>query len=111
MLTWKMDPETMGLAMLAAGDAAAMLSGVNPSLFTIRTFRDSKIHAARTARDIRYGMALGSSLALVVGWGATLVSGSYWPLFVTMLTLIVLDGAYEWAIRTPHGLHSTIADQ
>lgn len=101
----------MGLAMLAVGDAAAMLSGVNPSIFTIRTFRSTKRHADETATDIRYGMALGSGLALIVGFGATLVSKSWWPLFVTMLALVVLDGAYEMALRAPHGHYGSMAEQ
>jgi CHASE2 domain-containing sensor protein len=106
-----MNPEVMGLAMLAAGDAAAMLSGVNPSIFTIRTFRSSNAHASRTQSDIHTGMVLGSALAIVVGYGAALVVRSWWPLFVTLATLAVLNGAYEWALRNPHNLHANIADQ
>lgn len=96
-LTWKLDPETMGLAALAAGDAAAFLSGVNPSLFTIRTFHGQW----GTAEDIRRGMILGSTLALMVGFGATLVSESWWPFVLTIAATAVLDCAYEWAIRNP----------
>lgn len=110
-MNWNINPETMGLAMLAAGDAAAMLSGVNPSLFTIRAFRRNGAHSERTARDIHTGMVIGSTLALAVGYGASLVTNSFWPLAVTLATLAILDGAYEWALRNPAGLHDSIAAQ
>lgn len=100
-VSWKMNPETMGLAALAAGDAAAFLSGVNPSLFTIRTFAGDWTSSNNTANDIRTGMIIGNALALLVGFGATLVSQSWWPLVVTIACAAVLDGAYEWALRTP----------
>ena len=112
MISWRLDAEVAGLAMLAAGDAASMLSGVNPSLFTIRTFRSAgTAQAAFTQQDIRMGMGLGSALALVVGFGATLASKSWWPTLVTLITLAVLDGAYEAALRNPHNTHKSIADQ
>lgn len=91
----------MGLAALAAGDAAAFLSGVNPSLFTIRTFAGNWASADGTAGDIRRGMILGNALALAVGFGATAVSKSWWPLMLTLGTAAVLDFAYEWALRCP----------
>lgn len=96
-ISWKLDAETMGLAALASGDAAAFLSGVNPSLFTIRTFQNDW----GTSGDIRVGMILGNALALAVGFGATLVSQSWWPFVFTLSVAAVLDAAYEWALRNP----------
>jgi predicted anti-sigma-YlaC factor YlaD len=96
-----MDAETMGLAALAAGDAAAFLSGVNPSLFTIRSFRNTWGSADQTASDIHTGVILGNALAFAVGFGATLVSQSWWPLTITLLVAAILDCAYEWALRSP----------
>jgi hypothetical protein len=100
-VTWKVDAESMGLAALAAGDAAAFLSGVNPSLFTIRTFRGQWANAEATANDIHTGVLLGNALALVVAFGATLVSKSWWPLAMTVAVAAVLDISYEWALRSP----------
>lgn len=100
-ISWSLDVQTMGLAVLAAGDSAAFLSGVNPSLFTIRTFRGDWASKEGTAADIRRGMAIGNSLALMVGAGATAVSKSWWPLVLTALVAGALSLAYEWAIRCP----------
>lgn len=102
-ITYRVDAEIMALSVLAAGDAAAFLSGVNPSLFTIRTFSGDWAGTDETAGDIRKGMILGNALALAVGGAATVVSESWWPLIFTMGAAIVLDMAYEWALRCPRG--------
>ena len=103
MPTWHVSPEIMGLSALAAGDAAAFLSGVNPSLFTIRKFRGEWASTEHTAVDIHTGMILGNALAAMIALGATYVSGSWWPLVFTMFAALVLDLAYEWALRSPRG--------
>ncbi|MHB8739456.1 MAG: hypothetical protein ACYC9D_12835 [Candidatus Dormibacteria bacterium] len=103
-LTWKMDAQIAGISALTASDAASFLSAACPSLFTIRTFRQARLGAQdETAADLRRGMALGSSLAVLAGLGGTAVTGSWGPLATTVVTLVVLNGAYEWAIRSPRG--------
>ena len=91
----------MGLSALAAGDAAAFLSGMNPSLFTIRTFRTDWASNDQTKNDIRVGTAIGNVLAFMVGFGASAVSESWWPLAMTVAVMLILDCAYEWALRVP----------
>jgi hypothetical protein len=100
-VSFKMDPETLGIAVLSAGDAAAFLSGVNPSLFTIRTFRGDWASQQQTASDIHTGMIIGNALALAVGFASTLVTQSWWPLLFTIACAGALDIAYEWALRSP----------
>ena len=110
--SFRLDSEVAGIAALVAADAAAFLSGVNPSLFTIRTFRSlGSGEAAETSRDIRMGMAIGTALALVAGLGGSAVTRSWWPLLATIATLVVLCGAYELALQHPHNRHRSIADQ
>jgi hypothetical protein len=111
VLTWRATPEVWGLAMLAAGDAAAFQSGWCPSLFTVRTFRAKGAHAERTAGDIRLGMTLGSGMALVVGFGASYVGKSWWPLAFTIGALGLFWGVYEWALANPANVHQDIASQ
>jgi hypothetical protein len=111
-LTFQADAEIIGLTALVMADAAAFLSGVNPSLFTMRAFTDAGgAKADNTKLDIRIGSVIGSSLALIAGTGASLVSGSWWPILGTIVTLVVIIGSYEWAINNPHGYGSAIGSQ
>lgn len=111
-ISWHMDADTAGVAALVAADAAAFLSGVNPSLFTMRAFRSEGGEKAETTKtDIRIGSAIGGLLAIIVGIGATLITKSWWPLVVTVLVLAVMIGSYEWAIANPHNRGGDIATQ
>lgn len=110
-ITWAIDSEAMGVTALCVADAAGMLAAFNPSMFTIRTFGGGAVEGANTAESIHIGMALGSAISLIVGFGGTLVTRSWWPLFGTIVGLIVLCGAYEWALRNPHGAHKGMKDQ
>jgi hypothetical protein len=100
-----MDSEIAGISALVAADAAAYMSAFNPSIFTIRTFRQAKLGASadETAADIRRGMVLGGILTVVTGFGGSAVTTSWWPFLTAMLTLAFLVAAYEWAIRNPRG--------
>ncbi len=109
--TWKIDSDSMGVTALCVADAAGMLAAFCPSMFTIRTFGGSAVEGQNTAQSIHIGMALGTFISLVVGYGGTLVTGSWWPFFGTVLSLIILNGAYEWALRHPHNAHQGMADQ
>jgi hypothetical protein len=100
-----MDSEVAGISALVAADAAAFLSGVNPSMFTIRQFSTSKpgVDSAETAGDIRRGMVIGSALALTAAFGGSAVTRSWWPVAATVFTLLILCLSYEWALRNPRG--------
>jgi hypothetical protein len=99
-LDWALNGESMGLAALAAGDSAAFLSGMNPSIFTIRS-QFGQSGGDDTAKDIHIGMIIANALAITVGFGASAVSGSWWPVTITVGVTIILDIAYEWALRCP----------
>jgi hypothetical protein len=111
-MTWKMDSEIAGISALVAADAAAYMSAFCPSLFTIRAFRSTRnlTDHDETAGDIYRGMALGAALTLVTGFGGAAVTGSYWPLAISIVVLGVLIGAYVWALENPRG-SAGIAEQ
>jgi hypothetical protein len=109
---WEADAEVVGIAILVAADAAAFLSGTNPSLFTIRTFRSSKVSAIdqqNTRHDIQIGTVIGSVMAVGAGFGGSLVTKSWLPLAAAIGALIILDGAYMWALANPHDTRGSIA--
>ena len=103
-MDWKVDGEIVGLTALVAADVAAFLSGMNPSFFTMRAFADQGGEKAEnTKKDVRIGSTVGALLALTAGFGASLVSDSWWPLAASAVTLAIIIGAYEYAINNPHG--------
>jgi hypothetical protein len=110
-ITWQLDHESMGVTALCVADAAGMLAAFCPSMFTIRTFGGGAVEGANTAESIHIGMVLGSAISLLVGLGGTLVTRSWWPLAGTVIGLIFLCGAYEWALRNPHNTHKGLKDQ
>ena len=89
--------ETVGLALLAAGEVPNFLAGMMPSLMTIQKFTADD--GARAS--LRRGDLAGGALALAVGIGATLAAGSPLPLVMTTATLAVMLALYEHAIRNP----------
>ena len=102
--TWRIDSETAGITALCMGDAAAMLSSTNPSMFTIRQFSlGSEGGMEGVAGDIRRGYLIGGALTLVIGFGGSAVSRSWWPVAGSVIALAVLIVAYEWAIQNPRG--------
>lgn len=91
------DPSTIGLMLLAAGEVPNFLAGMLPSLMTIQRFgADEQDRSA-----LRRGELAGSILALGVGAGATLAAGSPLPFGATLIVLVVMLGLYEHAIRNP----------
>lgn len=111
-LTWKLDPETFGVAALCAGDAFAAWSANNPSLMTTRTFRTKGgVDAKNVANDIILGGLAGTGVALLVGLGGSLITGSWWPLVFTAAMLGYEWLLYAWALQNPHNNRRSIADQ
>jgi hypothetical protein len=90
--------QMLGLAILAASEVPNFLAGMLPSLMTIQRFGAEE----EDLRSLRRGEAIGSVLALGVGFGATLVADSPWPFLATVVVLLIMLGAYEHAIRNPH---------
>lgn len=109
--SWKLNSEIIGITALVVGDAAAFWSANNPSVFTVRAFRrKGGKEAEQTKRDIRLGGLAGSGLALIVGFGGSLVTQSWWPIAGAAGILAFEWVLWEWAIRNPHGSGGDIAD-
>lgn len=110
-ISWQVDEPTMGVVALTVGSVASMLAAFNPSVYTIQTSGGNAVEARNTRRSIHIGCALGAAISLALGYGATLVTRSWWPLFTTVLALIVVCGAYEWALRHPYSTRSGMKEQ
>lgn len=90
-LSWDIDPQVVALALLAAGEVPNFLAGALPSFMTIGRFA-----AEPEDRDrLISGMWYGSLLALMVGVGAGLAGGSYWPIVTTLVILAIMLHGYN----------------
>lgn len=93
-----MTASEVGLMLLAASEVPNFLAGMLPSLMTIRRFGADDMDR----EALRQGEVAGSMMALAVGAGASLVAKSWLPFAATVITLTVMLGMYEHAIRNPH---------
>lgn len=110
--TWKLTAEAFGVTALVMGDAAAFWSANNPSVMTVRTFRrKGGAEAEHTKNDIRFGGAIASGWMLLVGFGGSAVTKSWWPLAGAVAAGAVQWFVWEWAIRNPHGVTGDMASQ
>lgn len=98
---WRMDNATMGVTALSVGNAASLMTVFNPDMFTIRSAQMTQNVDAAPA--VHLGMALGAGISVVIAFGGSLVTQSWWPLFGTIVGLAIMCWAYEWALRNPHG--------
>lgn len=97
------DAATWGLTFLAAGEVANFMAGMAPSLFTLQHMSSkSAEHQAEAAASMHRAYVVGGGLSLATGAGASLVSGSWYPLLATAAVLAVLIGQYQWALANPH---------
>lgn len=94
----KIDAETIGLSLLAAGEVPNFLAGALPSFMTIRRFA----HDEKDVSTLRSGEAWGSAIALLVGGGASLAARSWLPFLATVAVLVYMLIGYERAIANPH---------
>lgn len=89
-LSWNLTPEVVALALLSAGEVPNFLAGALPSFMTIGRFA-----AEPEDRDrLVSGMWYGSLLALMVGVGAGVAGGSYWPIVTTVVILAIMLHGY-----------------
>jgi hypothetical protein len=111
-ITWRMDATVLGMSLLTIADAAAFWSANNPSFMTVRSFTTAGGNKAETVRtDIKIGSLFGTGETVVVGFGAALISRSWWPLVLPGAYLALKWAQYRWALDHPHGHAETIADQ
>jgi hypothetical protein len=99
-----MNPDIAGISALVAGDAASFLSALNPSIFTIRTFSGQWASGDDTKQDIWRGILIGSALAMLVGFGGSSITRSYWPVVSVTIMLFIISAAYVWSLNNPRGI-------
>jgi hypothetical protein len=109
-----MGAEGWGIAILIAFETPNLFSGFLPSLFTISTFTGSDpAKAAHTKKWIRKGEVQAGTVSLALGIGGTIITGTPWPLLLTMGMIVWLVWNYELALRmgAKSGPRMDIADQ
>lgn len=107
-----MNADVLGMSLLTIADAAAFWSANNPSFMTTRSFTTAGGNKAETVQtDIVIGGVKGTIETAIVGFGAALVTRSWWPFLFPLAYMIVQWLFFLWALRHPHGHASTIADQ
>lgn len=106
------DAETMGIVALTMGDAAAFFSAYNPSIMTTGAFRrKGGKEADNSKRDLYRGAFVGSSLAVLVAAGGSMVTDSWWPVIGTLGVVAVQWGVLVYTVENPWGETGSIATQ
>lgn len=103
-LSWTMNATVLGLALLVIADASSFWSANNPSLMTERTFttKGGK-KASDTTTDIQIGGVKAIVESIIVGIGASLVVGSFWPWAAQGVYMATNWPYHHWALTHPHG--------
>lgn len=106
------DEATVGITALTIGDAWAAFSAQNPSLFTMKAFgRKGGEEGELTKRDLRMGAMIGTGMALVVAFGASMVTRSWWPVLGTAAACGAQWAVLEHAVANPWGRGGGISHQ
>jgi hypothetical protein len=110
-LTWAMNATVLGLALLVIADASSFWSANNPSFMTERTFTTTGgKKAADTTMDIQIGGVKAIIESALVGIGASLVVGSFWPWAAQGIYMVSNWPYHQWGLTHPHG-DTDIANQ
>jgi hypothetical protein len=99
------DPQALavaGLAIMAASEVPNFLAGLLPSTMTIGRFAAEPQDRAR----LRRSEIVGSSLAIGVGVGCSLVANHPAPFIFVMAVLFIMLYEYERAIRSAQDPYS-----
>ncbi|AFA40851.1 MAG: hypothetical protein OWQ51_03300 [Pyrobaculum arsenaticum] len=91
--------ETLLTSALVAVEGAHAFSAFLPSIFTIRRLAVPQ----DAVDDLRLGYIPASIFALALGTLASLILRNWWPLAASIMTIIFMISAYEWAIRSAYG--------
>jgi len=88
--------EVVLTSALVAVEAAHAYSAFLPSVFTIRRLAVPQ----GAEKDLRLGYIPASIFALVLGVLSSLILKTWWPLLASILTIVFMIAAYEWAIHS-----------
>jgi hypothetical protein len=109
---WKMSPTILATTLLVIADASSFWSANNPSFMTERRFTtNSPQTAAETKTDIRAGGAKAALESMLVGYGASIVTKSWWPLAIPLGYLAFNWAWHEWAMSHPHPTSTPMDNQ
>ena len=88
--------EDILLASFVAVEGAHAFSAFNPSIFTIRTFKDDE----KTKKSIREGYVLATVFAFVLAGIVSLIARSPLPVIFAVFTVAFMIAVYEYALRS-----------
>jgi hypothetical protein len=92
--------------VLVIGEGAALFAAFCPSWFTVRSpFFHEQDAREGNIRSIRQGETAATILTLGVGWAATAMVGSPWPLVGALVVSGVMIAGYEYSIAHPAADH------
>ncbi len=94
-----METEKALISVMVALESAHSFSAFMPSAFTIRTFAltddgQSEQHIS----DLRAGYIPAIAYSLIIGWIASVLISSWWPLAGTLATAVFMVLVYEYQI-------------
>ncbi len=92
------------IATFVAVEGAHAFSAFNPSIFTIREFKNP-----RTAKNIRIGEALASAFCLLLGGITSMIALSLLPLVISAIVAALMCCVYEWALMSNRQYHRSMA--
>ena len=100
--TGKSNGPAIATTILVIGEGASLFAAFCPSWFTVR----SEFFNAQGARDgnvnsIRQGEIAGTLSTLLVGYGASIMTGSPLPLWGGIIVSAIMVGGYEYSIAHP----------
>lgn len=93
-----LSPAVVGVTTLAIAQAVGNVAAFNPSILDVQTY-DNTHSGGDVKKSVRTGLIFGGAISLAVGTGASLATGSWWPLIGSIVGLIIIGAAYEWALR------------
>lgn len=91
-----MNTEKALITIMVALEAVHGYSAFMPSAFTIRTFA---LGDEQKIAELRSGYLPSITIAVAMGWIASEIVSSYYPLLAVMLTSGIMVTFYEWSIR------------
>jgi hypothetical protein len=89
-----LSPQAAGLFLMACGSAFEVLSAMNSSPWTMESFGADE---RRAAAGMKYTY-IGLGMALAIAGGASLLTGTLWPLIACALISVLMLYIYKRAL-------------